>query len=52
MVSLIIPHADYGDDLLLLGNTPAEAESLLHSMEQSSSGIGLCVNSDKTGLLF
>ena len=43
-----ITDADYADDLALLANTPAQAESLLHSLEQSARGIGLHVNSDKT----
>ena len=29
-------HADYADDLALLKNKPAQAESLLHSLEQSA----------------
>ena len=41
-------NTDYADDLVLLANTPAQAESLLHSLEQTASGIGLYVNSDKT----
>ena len=36
--------ADYADDLVLLANTPTQAESLLHSFEQAARGIGLlCV---------
>ena len=38
--------ADYTDDLTLLVNTPAQAESQLNSPRQASSGIGLY--SDKT----
>ena len=33
--------ADYIDDLALLANTPMQAESLLHSLEQEAQGIGL-----------
>ena len=40
--------ADYADDIALLANTPAQAESLLHSLEQAAGGIGLHVNRDKT----
>ena len=40
--------ADYADDIALLANTPAKAESLLHSLEWAADGIGLPVNSDKT----
>ena len=39
---------DYTDDLVLLSNTPAQIESLLHSLEQAVEGIGLCVNTNKT----
>ena len=41
---------DYTNDLALLTNTPVQAESLLHSLEQAAGGIGLYVNSDKTVL--
>ena len=34
--------------MALLTNTPTEAESLLHSLEQAAGGIGLQVNTDKT----
>ena len=40
--------ADYTDDQMLLANTPAQAESLLYSLEQASGGIGLYVNAYKT----
>ena len=35
-----ITDADYADDIELLANTPAQAESLLHSLEQTAGGIG------------
>ena len=38
---------DYTDDIVLLANTPAQAESLLHSLEQAAGSIGLYVNADK-----
>ena len=38
--------ADNIDDLVILANTPTEAESLLHSLEQRPRGIGFCVNAD------
>ena len=44
----IITDADYADDLALLANTPAQAESLLHSLEKAAKNVGLYVNSDKT----
>ena len=40
--------ADYADDIVLLVNTPAQAETLLHSLERASADIGLYVNADKT----
>ena len=38
----------FTDDITLLANTPAQAESQLHSLERAASGIGLHVNRDKT----
>ena len=43
-----ITDADHADDLALLTNTLAQAESLLHSLEQAARGVGLYVNTDKT----
>ena len=40
--------ADYTENLVLLVNTLAQSESLLHILEQATSGIGLYVNVDKT----
>ena len=40
--------ADYADDLALHANEPAQAESLLHSLEQTAGGIELYVNVNKT----
>ena len=37
-------NADFADDLALLANKPAQAESLLHSLERAARGIGLNVN--------
>ena len=42
-----ITNADYADDIALLVNTPAQAETLLHSLEQAAAGIGLHVNAHK-----
>ena len=36
-----ITDADYADDIALLPNIPAQAESLLHSLEQAAGDIGL-----------
>ena len=36
------------DDIALLANTPTQAESMLHSLERTTGGIGVPVNADKT----
>ena len=36
------------DDIAFLAKTPAQAKSLLHSLERAAGGIGLYVNVDKT----
>ena len=41
-----ITDADYVDDIAILANTPDQAETLLHSLEQAA-GIGLYVNAHK-----
>ena len=43
-----ITDADFVDDIALLANTPAQAETLLHSLERAAAGIGLHVNAHKT----
>ena len=43
-----IADVDYADDIAFLANIPAQAESLLHSLERTAAGIGLHVNADKT----
>ena len=43
-----ITDADYADDIVILANTPNQAETLLHSLEQATAGIGLHVNAHKT----
>ena len=43
-----ITDTDYTEDIALLANTPAQAETLLHSLERPAAGIGLSVNADKT----
>ena len=40
--------AEYADDITLLTNTPAQTETLLHSLERAAAGIGLHVNAEKT----
>ena len=42
-----ITDADYADDIALLANAPAQAETLLHSLERAAAGIGLHVNAYK-----
>ena len=39
------------DDLVFPPDTPAQAKSLLQSLEQAAWGIGLDVNSDKTEVM-
>ncbi len=39
---------NYADDIAILANTPDQAETLLHSLEQAASGIDLHVNAHKT----
>ena len=43
-----ITDPDYADDIALLTNTPARAESQIHILERATSGIDLHVNADKT----
>ena len=43
-----IMDADYADDIVLLPNTPTQAESLLHCLERAVGGIGFHVNADQT----
>ena len=44
--------ADYADDIALLANAPAQAETQLHSMERATAGIGLPVNAHKTEYMY
>ena len=43
-----ITYAGYTDDIALLANTPAQAQTLLHRLEQAAGGIGPHSNADKT----
>ena len=43
-----ITDADSAEDIGLIANTPAQAETLLHSLERAADGIGFHVNTDKT----
>ena len=51
-ISSRISNSHYSDDPALLANTPAQAESFLHTLEQEVSGIGLYMNSDKTEFMY
>ena len=42
-----ITDADYANDIVLLANAPAQAETLLHSLEWATAGISLHVNAHK-----
>ena len=43
-----ITDTDYADDIGPLTNTPAQAKTQLHSLEEAAAGIGLHFNADKT----
>ena len=43
-----IAAADYADDIALLANVPAQAETLLHSLKRLAAGMGHHVNAHKT----
>ena len=43
-----ITEFEYADDIVLLANTPAQAETRLHSLEREAAGIGIHVNAHKT----
>ena len=45
---LKLTNANYADDIVLLANAPAQAETLLHSLEIAAAGISLHVNAHKT----
>ena len=42
-----VTNADYTDDIAFLANTPSQAKTLLHRLEQAAAGIGLHVNAHK-----
>ena len=42
-----IPCTNYTDDIVLLANTPTQAESLLHSLDKVAGSIGFHVNAEK-----
>ena len=44
----IITGADYANDIALLTNVPAQAETLPHSLKWAAAGIGFHVNAHKT----
>ena len=46
-----ITDSDYADDIAILANTPNQAETLQHSLEQAAAGIGIQVNAHKTEYL-
>ena len=43
-----ITDADYADDISKLANTPNQAKTQLHSLERTTTGIGVHVNAHKT----
>ena len=46
-----ITDANYANDIAILANTPAQVETLLHSLERAASGIGIYINAHKTEYL-
>ena len=44
-------HADYADNLMLFTNTPALAESFLHSLEQAAGSIDFYMDANKIGCM-
>ena len=52
MRNLTITEADNADDIVILGNTPNQAETLLHSLERATTGISLHVKAHKTEYMF
>ena len=47
-----IMDAEYADDIVLLANTTAQAETLLHSLERAAGSKGRYVNADKTEYMY
>ena len=47
-----ITDADFADDIAILANTPNQAETLLHSLEQATAGIGFHDNAHKTECMY
>ena len=47
-----ITDADYADDIALLENAPAQAETQIHSLERAAVGIGLHVNAHKMEYMY
>ena len=45
-----ITDADYADDIALLANTPTQAESSLHHLEQTAGGISLHMKAKNPGV--
>ena len=43
-----ITDTDYANDIPPLANVPAQAETLLHSLERAAAGIGFQVNAHNT----
>ena len=43
-----ITDADYANNMALLANTPAQADTLLQSLERAAAGIGLHISTHKT----
>ena len=44
--------ADYAHNIVLYADTPTQAKSLLHSLEQVAGGIGLHMNANKMEYIY
>ena len=44
--------ADYADDLTIFADTPAQAESLMHCLEQAARGMRLNENAYKSEFMY
>ena len=49
---MFVTDADNVNDQVHLANTPAQAESSFHDLEQVARGIGLYINSEKRRFMF
>ena len=46
-ITLTNTDVDFADDIVILASSPANAESLLYSLERATGGLGLHINAEK-----